>query len=211
MLQYSFRNQKPLETTETSDERIKKGETFDGQIQVIIGPMFSGKTSELARQIRRHVIAGRKCIVIKYAEDIRYSSDSISTHDKVTYPAISATFLVDIKKDVLEYDVIGVDEGQFFPDVWEFCSEMRNLGKIVIVSALDMNWMREDFPNISKLSGRSEFVIKCKAVCVLCKQDAAYSKRLISDTNLKLIGGSEKYAAACLRCHEFGNFSVNQM
>jgi thymidine kinase len=200
-----------LEETAPLIEKCQTEGSFDGRIEMICGPMFSGKTSELARQVRRHVIAARKCIVIRYAEDIRYSSDSISTHDKVTYPAISATVLGDVKKDVLGCDVIGIDEGQFFPDIWEFCTSMRNLGKIVIVSALDMNWLREDFPAISKLLGQCELSMKCKAVCVVCKQDATYSKRLTSETTLKVIGGSDKYAAVCLRCHEFGfgNFSLD--
>ncbi|KAK8734133.1 hypothetical protein OTU49_006035 [Cherax quadricarinatus] len=84
-----------------------------GQIQIIFGPMFSGKTTELMRRLKRYQISKHKCLIIKYANDIRYDANGITTHDKQILPAVSATVLKDLKESALEYSVIGVDEGQF--------------------------------------------------------------------------------------------------
>merc|ERR1719312_2330252 len=112
-----------------------------GQIQVIFGPMFSGKTTELLRRIKRYQIAKYKCAVIKYENDKRYDKDDVSTHDRQTYKAISAMNLNQVKNKLLDYEVIGVDEGQFFPDVVQFCEDMAKLKKTVIVAALDGDYL----------------------------------------------------------------------
>ena len=108
-----------------------------GQIQVIFGPMFSGKTTELLRRIKRYQTAKYTCAVVKYENDTRYNKDNVSTHDKQTYKAMSTMNLNQVKEKVLNYEVIGVDEGQFFPDVVQFCEDMAKLKKIFIVAALD--------------------------------------------------------------------------
>lgn len=83
----------------------------DGQIQLIFGPMFSGKTTELLRRVRRHKLAQRSCVVIKYIKDQRYSAEDAATHDQVTMPAVPCEKLSDV--DVENYDIIGIDEAQF--------------------------------------------------------------------------------------------------
>jgi len=88
-----------------------------GSIELIVGPMFSGKSTELQRRIRRHIIAKRDCIVIKYYKDTRYSDDKMATHDQQFLKAMAAAKLEPIFESLLEHDVIGIDEGQFFPDV----------------------------------------------------------------------------------------------
>lgn len=180
----------------------KVGDSYTGRIEMVVGPMFSGKTSELIRRLKRHSIAGMKCLAIKYQKDIRYSADNISTHEKVIYHAKPAMELLPLFEEARRYDVIGIDEGQFFGDVIKFATDLRNCGKTVIISALDMDFRREPFAFTAMLMAISDECQKMKSVCVVCKKDAAFSKRLIDDTSLEVIGGSEVYAATCLLCHQ---------
>uniref|UniRef100_F7DNI2 Thymidine kinase n=1 Tax=Ornithorhynchus anatinus TaxID=9258 RepID=F7DNI2_ORNAN len=148
-----------------------------GQIQVILGPMFSGKSTELMRRVRRFQIAQYKCLVIKYAKDVRYGH-SFSTHDRNTMEALPACVLRDVTQDALGVAVIGIDEGQFFPDTVEFSEAMANAGKTVIVAALDGTFQRKAFGTILNLVPLAESVVKLTAVCMECFRDASYTKRL---------------------------------
>ncbi|XP_046937239.1 thymidine kinase, cytosolic isoform X1 [Lynx rufus] len=159
-----------------------------GQIQVILGPMFSGKSTELMRRVRRFQIAQYKCLVIKYAKDTRYSS-SFSTHDRNTMEALPARLLRDVAQEALGVAVIGIDEGQFFPDIVEFSETMANAGKTVIVAALDGTFQRKAFGTILNLVPLAESVVKLTAVCMECFREAAYTKRL---------GAEKEVAAPCL-------------
>jgi len=172
-----------------------------GQLQVIFGPMFSGKTTELLRRIKRYQVAAYSCLVIKYEHDKRYSEDGVSTHDRQTYQAVSCSKLIHIKSIAANYEVIGVDEGQFFPDVVEFCEQLAKLKKTVIVAALDGDFQRKAFGNILQLVPLAESVVKLSAVCMNCYGEGAFTKRLISDTTIEVIGGADKYMAACRDCH----------
>lgn len=172
-----------------------------GQIQVIFGPMFSGKSTELMRRVRRFQIAQYKCLVIKYAKDTRYSEKGMATHDKNTMEAIPANVLSDVHSHALEASVIGIDEGQFFPDTVEFCEEMANLGKTVIVAALDGTFQRKAFGSILNLVPLAESVVKLNAVCMQCFKEAAYTKRLGVEKEVEVIGGSDMYQAVCRRCY----------
>ncbi|EDM06735.1 rCG32815, isoform CRA_a [Rattus norvegicus] len=138
-----------------------------GQIQVILGPMFSGKSTELMRRVRRFQIAQYKCLVIKYAKDTRYSN-SFSTHDRNTMDALPACMLKDVAQEALGVAVIGIDEGQFFPDIVDFCETMANTGKTVIVAALDGTFQRKAFGSILNLVPLAESVVKLTAVCMEC-------------------------------------------
>ncbi|XP_032285745.1 thymidine kinase, cytosolic isoform X1 [Phoca vitulina] len=159
-----------------------------GQIQVILGPMFSGKSTELMRRVRRFQIAQYKCLVIKYAKDTRYSS-SFSTHDRNTMEALPACLLRDVAQEALGVAVIGIDEGQFFPDIVEFSETMANAGKTVIVAALDGTFQRKAFGSILNLVPLAESVVKLTAVCMECFREAAYTKRL---------GSEKEVAPTCL-------------
>jgi len=171
----------------------------NGQIQLILGPMFSGKSTELVRRIRRFQIADNKCLVIKYAKDSRYSVDDLSTHDKQMIPAVNATNLKDVHTN--NFSVIGVDEGQFFGDVVEFCETMANQGKIVIVAALDGTFERKPFRSILDLVPLAESVVKLTAVCNICHREAAFTKRKGNETEVEIIGGTDMYMAVCRRCY----------
>uniref|UniRef100_A0A1B6CY01 Thymidine kinase n=1 Tax=Clastoptera arizonana TaxID=38151 RepID=A0A1B6CY01_9HEMI len=149
-----------------------------GQIQVIFGPMFSGKTTELIRRLKRYQFANYRCSIFRYAKDDRYSKTEIATHDRCSLPAVSAVALSQYENEMDDFEVIGIDEGQFFPDVVEFCEKMANKGKIVIVAALDGTYQRIGFGNILNLVPLAESVIKLTAVCMSCFNEAAYTKRL---------------------------------
>jgi len=172
-----------------------------GQIQVIFGPMFSGKSTELMRRVRRFQVAQYNCLVIKYAKDTRYSEKGMATHDKNTMEAMPANCLRDVRSLALKACVIGIDEGQFFPDTVEFCEEMANMGKTIIVAALDATFQRKAFGNILNLVPLAESVVKLNAVCMQCFKEASYTKRLGAEKEVEVIGGADKYQAVCRRCY----------
>ncbi|XP_042622932.1 thymidine kinase, cytosolic-like [Cyprinus carpio] len=161
-----------------------------GQIQVTVmlffGPMFSGKSTELMRRVRRFQVAQYSCLLIKYAKDTRYSQMGMATHD--------------MSMD-LQACVIGIDEGQFFPDTVEFCEEMANMGKTIVVAALDGTFQRKPFGNILNLVPLAESVVKLNAVCMQCFKEAAYTKRLGAEQEVEVIGGADKYHAVCRACY----------
>nr|BAC39384.1 unnamed protein product [Mus musculus] len=171
-----------------------------GQIQVILGPMFSGKSTELMRRVRRFQIAQYKCLVIKYAKDTRYSN-SFSTHDRNTMDALPACMLRDVTQESLGVAVIGIDEGQFFPDIVDFCEMMANEGKTVIVAALDGTFQRKAFGSILNLVPLAESVVKLTAVCMECFREAAYTKRLGLEKEVEVIGGADKYHSVGRLCY----------
>ncbi|XP_048221340.1 thymidine kinase, cytosolic [Perognathus longimembris pacificus] len=171
-----------------------------GQIQVILGPMFSGKSTELMRRVRRFQIAQHKCLVIKYAKDTRYSSN-FSTHDRNTMEALPACQLRDVVQEAMGVAVVGIDEGQFFPDIVEFCETMANNGKTVIVAALDGTFQRKAFGSILNLVPLAESVVKLTAVCMECFREASYTKRLGLEKEVEVIGGADKYHSVCRLCY----------
>ncbi|XP_053552593.1 thymidine kinase, cytosolic [Bombina bombina] len=172
-----------------------------GQIQVIFGPMFSGKSTELMRRVRRFQIAQYKCLVIKYAKDTRYSKECLATHDQRTMAAVSTCNLKDIIPDAMACSVIGIDEGQFFPDIVEFCEDMANKGKTVIVAALDGTFQRQAFGEVLNLVPLAESVVKLNSVCMECYREAAYTKRLGAEKEVEVIGGADKYHSVCRLCY----------
>lgn len=176
-----------------------------GQIQVIFGPMFSGKTTELIRRLKRYKFANHRCIIIRYAKDNRYASDRVATHDCQYLPAVLATEFRSLSLNYEDFDAIGIDEGQFFPDIVEFCEEMANLGKVVVVAALDGTYQRTGFGNILNLVPLAESIVKLTAVCMSCFSDASYTKRIGSEKEVEVIGGAEKYMAVCRSCHRLEN------
>ncbi|XP_060063456.1 thymidine kinase, cytosolic-like [Ylistrum balloti] len=173
-----------------------------GQIQLIIGPMFSGKTTELMRRLKRYQIANYKCLVIKYSKDDRYDKEGLATHDRQTLPAVAADCLADMEVLGENYDVIGVDEGQFFPDVVSFCDSMAENGKIVIVSALDGTFQKKGFGDILNLVPLAESVIKLSAVCMKCNSEGSFTKRKGQEKEVEVIGGADKYLAVCRACFQ---------
>ena len=169
--------------------------------------MFSGKSTELARRIRRHKVANRQCLVVKYAGDTRYEDEReafardaktshVITHDRQSLAAVPCVKLADVSNIVHAFDVVGVDEGQFFGDLAESCEAWARAGKTVIVAALDATFQREPFNDVLSLVPIAEQVTKLSAVCARCGDDAAFTKRVnTASKRLELIGGAECYAA----------------
>ncbi|XP_032055698.1 thymidine kinase, cytosolic [Aythya fuligula] len=172
-----------------------------GQIQVIFGPMFSGKSTELMRRVRRFQLAQYRCLLVKYAKDTRYGTAGLSTHDRNTMEALPACLLRDVYQEALGAAVIGIDEGQFFPDIVDFCEMMANAGKTVIVAALDGTFQRKAFGSILNLVPLAESVVKLNAVCMECYREASYTKRLGAEREVEVIGGADKYHSVCRACY----------
>lgn len=172
-----------------------------GSISLILGPMFSGKTSELFRRLRREKIAKKETLLIKYAHDNRYSEDQASTHDLFKMDCIGTLLLknVEIPEGT---DVIGIDEGQFFPDILHFVEYWTSkLGIDVMVCGLDGNYKREPFGHLLELVPKCTKLDKLCAVCSYCGEEAPFTKRTVPVDDEVLIGGSDKYVASCITCY----------
>lgn len=177
----------------------------NGRIDMIIGPMYSEKTTSMANSVRRYQIAKKKCIIICHTNDIRYdalkkSKESLMNHDKVEFDqvrAIKAVKLEDV--DVSEYDVIGIDEIGFFSD-FMIVNTWANNGKIIIAAGLDGNYKQESFNKICDLIPHCENIIKLKAVCMECSADASFTHRMSSEQEEIVVGGADKYVSLCRMC-----------
>lgn len=173
-----------------------------GEIQLIIGPMFSGKSTELIRRIRRYEIAEKTCIIIKHLKDTRYEEEYVKTHDQQKIKAFSTVYLMSIIDKVRQYQIIGIDEGQFFPDILEFSDLLANEGHIVIIAALDATFQRKPFNEICNLIPLCEKVTKLTAVCKECHHnEASFTKRLSDEKEIEVIGGYDKYRPVCRKCY----------
>lgn len=167
-----------------------------GRIELIFGPMFAGKTTEMLRRISRCEMAHKRCRVYKYSFDQRYSADKVSTHDYFMHDAISCTTLMPHFMEAMSYDVIGIDEGQFFPDIVVFADQLANAGKIVFISALDGDYLRKPFGNVGELISKCESVIKLTAICRVTGEEAVFTERTVKSDQLELIGGAESYTSS---------------
>ena len=186
---------------------IDEDDAHAGSLEVIFGPMFSGKSTELQRRLRRHTVASRRVLVVKHAGDNRYdeqvgSTTSAVTHDLASMPALPTKDLRNIDNVSHNYDVIGIDEGQFFNDIAHYCEKWAQTGKTVIVAALDATFQRKPFNSILQLVPLAEKVTKLTAVCTDCAADAAFTARTTKETDVEVIGGSSSYKAVCRNCYE---------
>lgn len=179
-------------------------------ITTIIGPMFSGKTTELIRLIERKRLAGKKCLIIKHINDNRFdhiAKDTyhITTHYQMVYKKCDIIYLSELTDSSIDgslekYQVIGIDEGFFFKGIHRFCNAMANRGMEVIVATLDSSYKQEMFPEIAKLIAISENVIKLQAVCMRCGKDASFNIRTVESDKEILVGSSDKYMSVCRSC-----------
>ena len=166
-----------------------------GRINLICGPMFSGKTSELYRRYNRYKLAGKKCVLIKYFNDNRYSENKIVTHDNNQYDAIKCEKLQDIEKLINDYEVICIDEIQFYSDAAEYCDKWANNDKIIEVCGLNGDYKRESFEQISLLIPIVENITFLTAIDEKTGEEACFTKRIIDSKELQLIGRKETYIA----------------
>lgn len=182
-----------------------------GWIECICGSMFSGKSEELLRRIKRGVIAKQKVLLFKPSIDNRYDENRVSTHNGNSYDSISIEKSSDILNFVKDtkYDIIGIDEIQFFDnDIVKIINKLADDGIRVIVAGLDMDFKAEPFHPMQEIMAISEMVTKLHAVCNKCGKEASRSQRLINgkpakyDDPVVVIGASESYEARCRHCHE---------
>jgi thymidine kinase len=181
-----------------------------GWIEVVCGSMFSGKTEELIRRIRRASIAKQPIQVFKPALDDRYHTEQVSSHNGMRWEAVPVGNAREIP-DLLapETTVVAVDEAQFFD--WELsvvCKDLAKQGLRIILAGLDMDFRGEPFGPMPLLMAEAEEVTKLQAICVVCGAPASRTQRLIDgqpaayDDPIILVGGSESYEARCRQCHE---------
>lgn len=179
-----------------------------GKIVLYIGPMFASKSSALIAEVRRNMVARKRCAIIKYRGDTRYTeSPTIVSHDGVTVTAplsITAETLNECTERIAnaKIQVVGIDEGQFFPDLADYADAWANAGIEVVIAALDGDYKRKPFKSIVDVIPLAEEVIKLKAVCVGCYNDnASFTHRLVDADGQVLVGGTKEYAPMCRRCY----------
>jgi thymidine kinase len=168
-----------------------------GSITLILGPMFSSKTTELIRQYNRNAIANKKCIMIKYSGDNRYDNNAVVTHDGMKVTGIKSNLLKYVDEQVKDYDVVCVDEVQFYSDGDEYCDKWANQGKKVYACGLSGTFKRTEFPVISRLIPKVEKIKFLTAICKENGNEASFSKLDMDNTGdtIEIIGGAEKYRA----------------
>lgn len=201
---------KRKQTVEESDlVRVKRVKTEvgikSGRIIMVRGPMFASKTTTLRAFAIRYGIAKKRCLIVKYAKDKRYSNDSeLITHDMNRIQATCAVELLsEIPRTQLdESDVIFLDEAQFYEDLVNFCFAQSLKGKTILVAGLCSTWDQQPFPAMCCIAAHADEIISLKAVCTVCGEDAIYTKRIVSSTKLQLIGGANVYTARCRNCLE---------
>ncbi len=175
-----------------------------GRIEVICGPMFSGKSEELIRRLRRAIIARQRVQVIKPTVDTRYSESEVVSHSDVRLTATCAPTARDMYAKVhSRTEVVGIDEAQFFDeDLVAVCDGLANRGIRVIVAGLDMDYRGRPFAPMPRLLGIAEIVTKIQAVCMVCGAPASFSQRLSATGDRVELGSSERYEARCRRHFE---------
>ncbi len=187
---------------DNTEERRKTRQNGVGWIEVIVGSMFSGKSEELIRRLRRAQIARQKVQVFKPKIDDRYSIEQIASHSGMTHvskPVMTAKELM-AKLDH-EAEVVGIDEGQFFDaEIVAAVNELANQGKRVIIAGLDQDYMGKPFEPMPQLLSIAEFITKTHAICVKCGSTANYSQRTFESNERVEVGASGKYEARCRKC-----------
>ncbi|MEA2043254.1 MAG: thymidine kinase [Bacteroidota bacterium] len=172
-----------------------------GWIEVIAGSMFSGKTEELIRRLRRAEIANQEVKIFKPGVDTRYSEENVVSHDSNTIGSTPVENSADILKAVNGEEVIAIDEAQFFDDgLIDVCNTLANDGKRVIVAGLDMDFQGKPFGPIPELFAIAEYATKVHAICMRCGNLAQYSHRLSDDDELVLLGEKDSYEPLCRSC-----------
>lgn len=179
-----------------------------GKIELIFGPMFSGKTSELLRRERIYKIIGVSTVIVKFLNDVRYNCnlDEVITHDGVKINAIVTKRISDVMTKIMKYDCILIDEGQFFEDICETSDMLANIGKIVIISALNGTFLRKRFINMSNLTSIADDITFLKSICEKCKNYASFTHRIDTTNQNEIeIGDKKIYVSLCRTCYNKDN------
>jgi thymidine kinase len=178
-----------------------------GRIEVITGPMFSGKSEELIRRLKRARIAKLRVACFKPDLDVRYHRSAIASHSEQTLEAVTVANVEEMKAVLLpridEIDVVGVDESQFLDEsLVKLANELVHQGKRVILAGLDTTFTGEPFPPVPELLAIADEVIKLSAVCMVCGGPAIHTQRLGSNQELVVVGAAGVYEARCRACFQ---------
>lgn len=175
-----------------------------GWIEVIVGPMFSGKSEELIRRLRRAEIARQRVQIFKPVIDQRYSTNGIVSHSGLEIPSdLVEDGAAILNKVEARTEVIGIDEAQFLGEsLLESCMRLADLGKRVIVAGLDTDFMGRPFEPMPRLLVKSEEITKLLAICARCGNPAVHTQRLVASEDLIVVGAGGMYEARCRRCFE---------
>jgi len=181
-----------------------------GWIEVICGSMFSGKTEELIRRMKRAKFANLKVEIFKPAVDVRYHDSNIVSHDEnaiLSTPIENSQTILLLSQDV---DVVGIDEAQFFdPEILHVCQQLALKGVRVIVAGLDMDFMGKPFGPMPQLLAIADYITKLHAICVMCGNMASFSYRKIAGNSQLLLGEKDEYKPLC-RLHYFEQMKQRQ-
>jgi thymidine kinase len=177
-----------------------------GWIEVICGSMFSGKTEELIRRLKRASIANQQVEIFKPSLDTRFDPGKVVSHDENFIEAIPVDAAGELLEKSVKSSVIGIDEAQFFdaalPDV---CQQLALAGKRVIVAGLDMDYRGQPFGPMPALLAVSEYITKVHAICQRCGNLATHSYRLVSSAHTVVLGEKESYEPRCRACYQLGS------
>ena len=187
---------------DTTEERLKHRHNGTGWIEVIVGSMFSGKSEELIRRLRRARIARQKVQVFKPKIDDRFSVVEIVSHSDMRHDSIAVSTAEELLKAVEKgTEVIGIDEGQFLDEgLVQAANQLANQGIRVIIAGLDQDYTGKPFEPMPQLLAIAEFITKTHAICVKCGETANYSQRTVESDSRVEVGASDKYEARCRQC-----------
>ena len=172
-------------------------------IEVICGPMFSGKTEELIRRLVRAQFAKQEVAIFKPKTDNRYSDDYIVSHNKRKIKSIILDSASDIYNFKDKADVFGIDEAQFFgDDLIDICNNLAKSGKRIVIAGLDKDYAAKSFGPIKQLLIDAEYVTKVNAICMVCGDPASFTQRISKEKDLVVVGETDKYEARCRNCFE---------
>ncbi len=174
-----------------------------GRIEVVCGSMFSGKTEELIRRLKRAKFAKQKVEIFKPAIDTRYSDEEVVSHDRHSIPSTPIDSSASILLLSADIDVVGIDEAQFFDEgLVDVCNELANRGVRIIVAGLDMDFKGKPFGPIPALCAIADEVTKVHAICVKCGALAYVSHRLVNEDKRVLLGEQSEYEPLCRECYQ---------
>jgi len=187
---------------DVSEELAKQRQNSMGWVEVIVGSMFSGKSEELIRRLRRARIARQKVQVFKPAIDNRFSEAEIVSHSDMRHDSIIVTSAEELLEKIeADTEVVGIDEGQFFDmQIVDAVNALANRGVRVIIAGLDQDFMGKPFEPMPQLLSIAEFITKTHAICVRCGETANYSQRTVESEARVEVGASDKYEARCRKC-----------
>lgn len=175
-----------------------------GWIEVIVGSMFSGKSEELIRRLRRAQIARQKVQIFKPAIDVRYAADQIVSHSEMRIPSTAVRTAREMLEGVAgETEVIGIDEGQFFDqELPMIANTLADQGKRVIIAGLDQDYLGKPFEPMPQLLAIAEYITKTHAICMVCGNPANHTQRLVASGDRVLVGATGLYEARCRVCFD---------